>query len=89
LRFKQSDTGRVGGASRRGVAREIGAAEELAVLTAKDPEACAALLRRYLMRGSELYPPTSSRFPSFAFGCINLHEADTVWSTIEPELSAI
>jgi hypothetical protein len=38
------------------------------------------------MRGSDLYPPTSSRFPSFAF---LLHQfftrADTVWSTIEPE----
>ena len=63
-----------------------GAAEALAALTLTTPAACEDVLRRFLMKGSGLYPPTSSRFPTFAF---RLHQfftrADTVWSTIEPE----
>lgn len=70
----------------RAMRGENGAAEALAMQTSGDADACAELLRRFLMKGSGLYPPTSSRFPVFAF---RLHQfftrADTVWSTIEPE----
>jgi ATP-dependent helicase YprA (DUF1998 family)/very-short-patch-repair endonuclease len=64
-----------------------GAAEELAHLTSTDPSRCAALLRRLLLKGSELRRSESSRFPIFAF---RLHQfftrGDTVWATIEPEV---
>ncbi|MCX6354171.1 MAG: DEAD/DEAH box helicase [Candidatus Aureabacteria bacterium] len=62
------------------------AAAALAALTATDPEKCYDVLRRFLTRGSTLYPRDSSRFPIFAF---RLHQfitrGDTVWATIEPE----
>ncbi|OFV82724.1 MAG: hypothetical protein A2W26_09840 [Acidobacteria bacterium RBG_16_64_8] len=65
---------------------EDGAAEELALLTSTDSERCADVLRRFLMKGSELRRSESSRFPIFAF---RLHQfftrGDTVWATIEPE----
>lgn len=62
------------------------AAEELALLTSSDPAHCASVLRRFLVKGSELRRNESSRFPIFAF---RLHQfftrGDTVWATIEPE----
>jgi ATP-dependent helicase YprA (DUF1998 family)/very-short-patch-repair endonuclease len=63
------------------------AAEELSRLTGShDSSTCAAVLRRYLLKGSELRPGPSSRFPIFAF---RLHQfftrGDTVWTTLEPE----
>lgn len=66
---------------------EGSAAEELANLTSTDAESqCAPILRRFLLRGSELRRSESSRFPIFAF---RLHQfftrGDTVWATIEPE----
>jgi ATP-dependent helicase YprA (DUF1998 family) len=65
---------------------EDSAAEELARLTSTDPAQCAAGLRRFLLKGCELWRSESSRFPIFAF---RLHQfftrGDTVWATIEPE----
>jgi ATP-dependent helicase YprA (DUF1998 family)/very-short-patch-repair endonuclease len=62
------------------------AGEELAKLTGADPGVCTQALQRFLLKGSELYPNASSRFPIFAF---RLHQfftrGDTVWATIEPE----
>lgn len=62
------------------------AAEELAGLTSTDPTRCVAVLQRFLLCGSHLYPSASSRFPVFAF---RLHQfftrGDTVWTTIETE----
>ncbi len=64
------------------------AAEELARLTSTDRERCAAVLRRFLLKGADerMRRSTSSRFPIFAF---RLHQfftrGDTVWATIEPE----
>ncbi len=55
-------------------------------LTSSDPACCAAVLRRFLLTGSDLRRSASSRFPIFAF---RLHQfftrGDTVWATIEPE----
>lgn len=65
---------------------EDSAAEELARLTSADPAQCAAALRGFLLRGSELRRGAASRFPIFAF---RLHQfftrGDTVWATIESE----
>jgi len=65
---------------------EGSAAEELARLTSTDHSKCASLLRRFLLKGSELRRSASSRFPIFAF---RLHQfftrGDTVWATIESE----
>lgn len=65
---------------------EESAASELAKLTSTDSEKCHEVLRRFLMRGSELRQSESSRFPIFAF---RLHQfftrGDTVWATVEPE----
>ncbi len=62
------------------------AAEELAHLTITEPPRCEAVLRQYLLKGSELRRSASSRFPIFAF---RLHQfftrGDTVWTTLEPE----
>ncbi len=64
------------------------ASEDLAHLTSTDPARCAAVLRRFLLKGAEapMRRNASSRFPIFAF---RLHQfftrGDTVWSTIEPE----
>lgn len=62
------------------------AAEELALLTSTDPTLSASVLRRFLIKGSDLRRNESSRFPIFAF---RLHQfftrGDTVWATIEPE----
>lgn len=70
----------------RSLRGEGSAAEELADLTTTDPGQCADILRRFLLKGSELRRSESSRFPIFAF---RLHQfftrGDTVWSTIEPE----
>jgi ATP-dependent helicase YprA (DUF1998 family) len=60
----------------------------LAALTSTDVEQCFHVLRRFLLRGSELRRTASSRYPIFAF---RLHQfftrGDTVWATIEPENS--
>lgn len=62
------------------------ASDELAALTGVDPNICAAVLRRWLLRGSSLRRSESSRFPIFAF---RLHQfftrGDTVWASLEPE----
>jgi ATP-dependent helicase YprA (DUF1998 family)/very-short-patch-repair endonuclease len=62
------------------------AGDELALLTSTDPSQCVAVLRRFLLVGSELRRNTSTRFPIFAF---RLHQfftrGDTVWATIESE----
>jgi very-short-patch-repair endonuclease len=62
------------------------AVEELARLTSTEPSQCAAVLRQFLLKGSELRRNESSRFPIFAF---RLHQfftrGDTVWATIEQE----
>ncbi len=62
------------------------AATELAKLASCDPERCYDILKEFLLRGAELRPSPSSRFPIFAF---RLHQfftrGDTVWATIEPE----
>jgi len=64
------------------------ASEELARLTSTDASQCARVLRRFLLKGAELRPSESSRFPIFAF---RLHQfftrGDTVWATIEDEAS--
>lgn len=62
------------------------ASEELARLTSTDQSQCTEVLRKFLVKGSELWGSPSSRFPIFAF---RLHQfftrGDTVWATIEPE----
>jgi superfamily II DNA/RNA helicase/very-short-patch-repair endonuclease len=62
------------------------ASQELARLTSTDPSGCAKVLRRFLLKGSELRQSASSRFPIFAF---RLHQfftrGDTVWATLEQE----
>jgi ATP-dependent helicase YprA (DUF1998 family) len=67
---------------------QLSAADELAALTATDPERCGESLRQYLLKGTDdrMRRSPSSRFPIFAF---RLHQfftrGDTVWATIEPE----
>ena len=55
-------------------------------LVGAGPQRCAAVLRRWLLRGADLYRSESSRFSIFAF---RLHQfltrGDTVWATLEPE----
>jgi len=62
------------------------AVEDLARLTSSDPLQCVSVLRRFLLKGSELRRNESSRFPIFAF---RLHQfftrGDTVWATVERE----
>ena len=69
-----------------GGGRPPSAASELAALVGADPERCAEVLRRWLLRGSDLYRSESSRFSIFAF---RLHQfltrGDTVWASLEPE----
>lgn len=82
----EEGTGRLVRQAPRRLRGQDGAAEELANLTSTDPERCADVLRRFLLKGSELWRSESSRFPIFAF---RLHQfftrGDTVWATIEPE----
>ena len=63
------------------------AAAELAEMTGADKDRCAAILRRFLLHGSQLRRDPSSLFPIFAF---RLHQfftrGDTVWTTMEPEV---
>jgi len=70
----------------RNMQGEGSAAEEIASLTVTTPDRCAAVLRRFLLKGSALRRNASSRFPIFAF---RLHQfftrGDTIWATIEPE----
>jgi ATP-dependent helicase YprA (DUF1998 family) len=79
-------TGRLVRQAPRRLQGDGSAAEELASLTATDPARCADVLRRFLLKGSELRRSASSRFPIFPF---RLHQfftrGDTVWATIEPE----
>jgi ATP-dependent helicase YprA (DUF1998 family)/very-short-patch-repair endonuclease len=60
------------------------AATELAKLASSDAERCYEVLKQFLLRGAELRPSPSSRFPIFAF---RLHQfftrGDTVWATME------
>ncbi len=62
------------------------AVEDLARLASTEPAQCLAVLRSFLLKGSELRRSESSRFPIFAF---RLHQfftrGDTVWATIERE----
>ena len=83
----EEGTGRLVRQSPRRVDGEDSAAEELARVTSTaDRVQCADVLRRFLLKGSELRASASSRFPIFAF---RLHQfftrGDTVWATIEPE----
>lgn len=82
----EEGTGRLIRQAPRRLKGEDSAAEELARLTSTDPAKCAAVLRRFLLKGCELRRSESSRFPIFAF---RLHQfftrGDTVWATIEPE----
>ena len=61
------------------------AAAVLAQLTGAGRERCAAVLRRWLLKGSTLRKDSKSRFPIFAF---RLHQfltrGDTVWASLEP-----
>ena len=82
----EEGTGRLIRQAPRRLQGEDSAAEELARLTSTDSAKCAAVLRRFLLKGCELRRSESSRFPIFAF---RLHQfftrGDTVWATIEPE----
>jgi ATP-dependent helicase YprA (DUF1998 family)/very-short-patch-repair endonuclease len=82
----ESVTGRLVRQAPRRLQGDDSAAAELANLTSTDPTQCAAVLRNFLVKGSQLRRSESSRFPIFAF---RLHQfftrADTVWATIEPE----
>lgn len=82
----EPDTGKLVRQAPRRLDGKDSAAEELATLTASDPKQCSEVLRRFLMKGSELRRSDSSRFPIFAF---RLHQfftrGDTVWATIEAE----
>jgi ATP-dependent helicase YprA (DUF1998 family)/very-short-patch-repair endonuclease len=83
---EEEGTGRLVRQAPRRLQGEDGAAEELGRLTSTDPVRCAAVLRQFLLKGSELRRSASSRFPIFAF---RLHQfftrGDTVWATIESE----
>jgi ATP-dependent helicase YprA (DUF1998 family) len=84
----EEGTGRLVRQEPRRVHGEDSAAEELARVTSTaDPAPCVDVLRRFLLKGSELRASTSSRFPIFAF---RLHQfftrGDTVWTTIEREV---
>jgi ATP-dependent helicase YprA (DUF1998 family) len=82
----ENETGRLVRQAPRRMGGRAGAAEELARLTSTDPDQCVAVLRNFLLKGSELRRSGSSRFPIFAF---RLHQfftrGDTVWATIERE----
>ncbi len=82
----EEGTGRLIRQAPRRLQGEGSATEELARLTSTDPIRCAAVLRGFLLKGSELRRSASSRFPIFAF---RLHQfftrGDTVWATLEPE----
>lgn len=84
----EEGTGRLVRQIPRRVHGEGSASQELAELTSTDPERCATVLRRFLLKGAELKPSASSRYPVFAF---RLHQfftrGDTVWATMEPEQS--
>ena len=82
----EEETGRLVRQVPRRIQGEDSAAEELARLTSTDPLSCADVMRRFLLKGSELRRDVSSRFPIFAF---RLHQfftrGDTVWATLEQE----
>ncbi len=82
----EAGTGRLIRQAPRKLRGEESAAAALAALTHADEGQCYEVLRRFLMRGSELRRSESSRFPIFAF---RLHQfftrGDTVWATIEAE----
>ena len=76
---------RLDGASTGG---QPSAAAKLAQITGAGREQCAAVLRRWLLKGSTLRKDSKSRFPIFAF---RLHQfltrGDTVWASLEAERS--
>ena len=80
-RFVRQVPRRLTGGFREG---HIGAAHQLAWLTGTDEEACARVLKRFLIAGSRLRRDLTSRYPVFAF---RLHQfltrGDTVWATLE------
>lgn len=82
----EAETGRLIRQNPRRLEGEQGAAEELATLTSTEPTKCAEVLRKFLLKGSNLRRSESSPFPVFAF---RLHQfftrGDTVWATIEPQ----
>jgi ATP-dependent helicase YprA (DUF1998 family)/very-short-patch-repair endonuclease len=82
----ERETGRLVRQAPRRLFGHDGAAEELAQLTSTDPTRCAQVIRRFLLKGSQIYRSPGSRFPVFAF---RLHQfftrGDTVWTTMEPE----
>ena len=82
----EEETSRVVRQAPRRLQGKDSAVEDLARLTSTDPMQCVAVLRQFLLKGSELRRNESSRFPIFAF---RLHQfftrGDTVWSTIERE----
>lgn len=82
----ESETGRLVRQAPRRLLGGDGAAEALARITSMDSSRCAHVIRRFLLKGSQIYRSASSRFPVFAF---RLHQfftrGDTVWTTIEPE----
>lgn len=65
---------------------EKSASQELAELTSTQPDQCEKVLKKYLLKGSDLHSSKSSGSPIFPF---RLHQfftrGDTVWTTIESE----
>ena len=61
----EEGTGRLIRQAPRRMPGEDRTAEELARLTWTDPSQCAAVIRRFLLKGSELRRDASSRFPIF------------------------
>ncbi|MDY6909415.1 MAG: DEAD/DEAH box helicase [Thermodesulfobacteriota bacterium] len=82
----ETETGRLVRQAPRHLLGDDGAAEALARITSMDSSQCAHVIRRFLLKGSQIHRSASSRFPVFAF---RLHQfftrGDTVWTTIEPE----
>ncbi len=82
----ETDTGRLIRQAPRRLVGSGSASSELAGTTGLDESLCFPAIRSFLMKGSNLRPTPSARFPIFAF---RLHQfftrGDTVWATIEPE----
>ncbi|HXR75382.1 MAG TPA: DEAD/DEAH box helicase [Bryobacteraceae bacterium] len=82
----EQESGRLIREAPRPIKGPEGAVENLASLTSTVPAVCTRVLRKFLLKGSELRRNESSRFPIFAF---RLHQfftrGDTVWSTLESE----
>lgn len=84
--YAEDGSGRLVRRAPRRLRGEGSASQELSGVTSTDPARCANTLQAFLLKGSELHPSPSSRFPIFAF---RLHQfftrGDTVWATIESE----